>query len=117
MNVEGQNQLEKLKKNTDFRRVYKYGKSYTDPALVVYVIKNRAGFCRIGFTASNKIGNAVQRNRARRVLKAAFDMIQKDFSDNFDIIIVARTKTIFKKSTEIYPVLNSILEKSGVIKN
>lgn len=93
------------------------GRSYTDPALVIYVVKNRAGLCRIGITASKKIGNAVQRNRARRVIREAFRMIKEPVSDRYDIVFVARTKTVYKKSTEIYPIMLEMLKKSGVIKS
>ena len=61
--------IQTLKTNSDFRRAYLRGKSYTNPALVSYVVKNNAGLCRIGITTSKKIGNAVQRNRARRVIR------------------------------------------------
>jgi ribonuclease P protein component len=89
-----------LKTNSDFRRTYARGKAYTNPALVTYVLKNRAGICRMGITASKKIGNAVERNRARRVIRAAAEMLPTP-SRGYDIVFVARTKTIYKKSTEI----------------
>lgn len=104
-----------LKTNSDFRRAYMRGKSYTNPALVTYVIKNRAGLCRIGITASKKIGNAVQRNRARRVIREAFRMIDIPIKGNYDIVFVARTKTVFKKSTDIYPIMISSLSQAGLI--
>ena len=104
-----------LKTNSDFRRAYMRGKSYTNPALVTYVIKNRAGLCRIGITASKKIGNAVERNRARRVIREAFRMIDKPLKGHYDIVFVARTKTVFKKSTDIYAVMVSQLAQAGLI--
>lgn len=91
------------------------GKSYTNPALVVYLVKNRAGICRIGITTSKKIGNAVQRNRARRVIREAFRQIDVPFKSNYDIVFVARTKTVYKKSTDIYNVMLSLLSQAGVI--
>lgn len=91
------------------------GKSYTNPALVAYVIKNRAGLCRVGITASKKIGNAVQRNRARRVIKEAFRLIDLPVSGNFDIVFVARTKTLYKKSTEIQEIMLSMLKEAGIV--
>ncbi len=106
---------EALKTNTDFRRAYTRGKSYTNPALVAYVIKNRAGLCRVGITASKKIGNAVQRNRARRVIKEAFRLIEFPILGNFDIVFVARSKTVYKKSTEIYGIMLDMLKKAGII--
>ena len=104
-----------IKTNSDFRRAYMRGKSYTNPALVTYVIKNRAGICRMGITASKKIGNAVERNRARRVIRESFRMIDKPIKGNYDIVFVARTKTVFKKSTDIYNVMIATLTQAGLI--
>lgn len=106
-----------LKTNSDFRRAYMRGKSYTNPALVTYVIKNRAGLCRIGITTSKKIGNAVQRNRARRVIREAFRQIDIPLKGNYDIVFVARTKTVYKKSTDIRKVMLSTLSQAGIIEN
>lgn len=103
-----------LNTNSDFRRVYARGKVYTNPALVSYVLKNRAGICRIGITASKKIGNAVQRNRARRVIRAATEMLPQ-VNGGYDIVFVARTKTIRKKCTEILPIMEQQLRSAGVI--
>ena len=60
-----------LNKNRDFVRIYARGKSYVHPHLVLYVAKNRLGRPRVGLTATKKVGGAVQRNRARRVMRAA----------------------------------------------
>ena len=109
--------VETLKTNSDFRRAYARGKSYTNPALVMYVRKNRAGSCRIGITASKKIGNAVQRNRARRVIREAFRQVNLPLKGNYDVVFVARTKTVYKKSTDIYNVMLPMLLEAGVVKN
>ena len=103
--------------NCDFRRAYARGKAFTHPALVTYVIRNRAGICRIGITASKKIGNAVQRNRARRVIRAAYLAIPGELSGGYDIVFVARTRTVRKKSTELTPVIEKHLRSAGVIRN
>ena len=103
--------------NCDFRRAYTRGKVYTHPALVTYVRKNRAGICRVGITASKKIGNAVQRNRARRVIRAALLSLDAQIEGNYDFVFVARTRTVRKKSTEIAPVMLKHLRSAGVVKN
>ena len=105
-----------LKCNTDFRRLYNRGKTVTDPALVIYYSKNRAGICRIGITTSKKIGNAVQRNRARRVIRAAY-LSLGELQGGYDIVFVARTKTVFKKSTEIGAVMRNQLTSAGIIRD
>ena len=106
-----------LKENTDFVRIYHRGKSIANPALVVYSMKNSAGVCRVGITASKKIGNAVERNRSRRVIRAAYQSVFKKYKiQNRDIVFVARGKTKFSKSTAIEKVMENALKELGVIK-
>lgn len=96
-----------LNQNSDFRRLYYRGKSLSSPELVTYALKNRLGKNRIGITVSKKIGNAVTRNRARRVIAAAFRMQGDKIPQGYDICFVARTKTPFCKSQRI----EAIMEK------
>lgn len=104
-----------LNQNKDFRRLYGRGKCFASPALVTYVAKNRKGFCRVGITASKKIGNAVQRNRARRVIMAAWRAALPDTTGGFDIVFVARARTRLLSSTEVYRVMLSHLTKARCI--
>ena len=104
-----------LKENCDFRRLYGKGKSFQSPALVSYVMKNRAGICRIGITTSKKIGNAVERNRSRRVIRAAYREIEEKINGNYDIVFVARSRTKYQKSTQIAQIMLSQLKKAGVV--
>ena len=79
------------------------------------VIKNRAGVCRVGITTGKKIGGAVQRNRARRVIRAAFSAFAEDVRPGCDLIFIARTRTGFLKSTELVPVMGRLLTKAGLL--
>ena len=58
--------------------------------VVLYVNKNRAGHTRVGLTASKKVGNAVTRNRARRVMRAALSEVLRGDVGRYDIVLVAR---------------------------
>ena len=104
-----------LNRNGDFLRLYHRGKSYTNPALVVYVQKNRAGICRIGITVSKKLGNAVCRNRCKRVIRAAYAALEPSVRGNYDFVFVARSKTKDLKSTEIQYIMQKLLQKAGAI--
>ena len=104
-----------IKSNCDFRRIYGKGKSFQGPALVSYVLKNRAGICRIGITTSKKIGNAVERNRSRRVIRAAYSMIEDKIYGNYDFVFVARSKTKYIKSTKLAEMMLLQLTEAGVI--
>ena len=61
-----------IKKNRDFTRMYRRAKTKTGPLLVTYSARNRLGHNRIGITASKRVGDAVRRNRAKRVIRAAY---------------------------------------------
>ena len=104
-----------LKNNPDFRRLYNRGISITNPALVIYYSKNRAGICRIGITTSKKIGNAVERNRSRRLLKEAFRSVCPQVIPQYDIVIVARSKTKYVKSTRLAEIMLEIFRDQGML--
>ncbi len=105
-----------MNRNTDFRRLYMRGKSFTHPALVTYVMRNRAGICRLGITTSKKTGNAVSRNRSRRVIRAAFYALSGEISGQWDIVCVARSRTKWVKSTELEKIMRKQLMAAGVIR-
>ena len=107
-----------LKRNTDFRRLYTRGTSYANPALVTYFMKNRAGICRIGITTSKKIGNAVERNKSRRLIRAAFQNVYKEYGEylqGYDFVFVARGRTRYKKSYDLEQVMVKHLKKGNII--
>ncbi|MBO5089635.1 MAG: ribonuclease P protein component [Clostridia bacterium] len=107
----------KLKENRDFRRAYNRGKAYVTPFAVVYVNKNRTGDIRLGITAGKKIGKAVQRNRAKRVITAAFRSVMPKIRDGLDFVIVARTRILNVKSTELALIFEKTLKTAGALKN
>ena len=83
-----------IKLNKEFRRAYYRGKSFTTPLVTIYAFRTRRLDSRLGLTASKKIGKAVQRNRARRVMKEAYRLLEDRFPKGYDYVLVARTKTI-----------------------
>ena len=65
-----------LTENHEYKRVYARGKSAVRPALVLYCLRNKkVKQARVGITASKKIGNAVKRNRARRLLRESIRVL------------------------------------------
>ena len=97
-------------RNNDFRRIYARGKSYVSPLVVVYALKNRTKNVRVGITTSKKVGNAVQRNRSRRVIREAFRALAPRVRPGFDLVLVARAAVA-------YPVLpqRHLPQKAGYV--
>lgn len=104
-----------LKLNSDFKRAYWRGKVQTHSALVTYALKNRSGFCRVGITTGKKIGSAVERNRCRRIIKAAYRSLAPRCSGGWDLVFVARERTKQMKSTQLEAVMFRQLAAAGVI--
>ena len=83
-----------LKENHEFRRLYHRGTSTAGRHLVLYCRKNRLGHNRLGVTVSVKLGHAVVRNRARRRLREVFRLNSGRLRQGYDIILVARGRTL-----------------------
>jgi len=111
-----------LKLNKEFKRAYFQGKYKAHPLLVTYFIKNRNRQTRIGITTSKKIGCAVERNRARRIIKQAFIEIKKEsnekkdkleemvFSKSYDFVFVARGETPKSTTLKVKSVMKKQIE-------
>jgi len=84
-----------LKHNYEFRRLYRSGKSTVDAYIAVYYKKYRKSGNRLGITATKKIGCAVERNRARRLIREAYRLCEDEFPTGLDIVVVARRKAVF----------------------
>lgn len=106
-----------LKENKDFHRLYNKGKSQISPVLVTYILKNRNDNLRYGITTGKKIGNAVKRNRARRVIRAAFKECAPHLKSGYDIVFVARGKTPFVKSTQLKSTMEYQFKKAKIYKD
>ncbi len=90
-----------IKKNRDFTRLYRRGKTAVAGVLVTYAGRNRTGETRIGITATKKVGGAVERNRAKRLIRAAYSSLEDSVPSGWDFIFVARTRTTAAKMQEV----------------
>lgn len=104
-----------LKENRDFLRLYRKGKTFVGQTLVTYVLKNRSNEKRYGITTSKKIGKAVQRNRARRVIRSSLYSLYSNIIPGYDIVFVARGKTPYVKSSVVEKEMKEHLKKAKVL--
>lgn len=100
-----------LTTNADFKRAYYQGKSFVTPYFVLYVRKNRTNDVRVGITVSKKLGHAVKRNRAKRVLRVAARECFSHFETGNNYVFVARNRILKAKSTEVANELKRIFVK------
>ena len=81
---------ESLKKNRDFQKVYRLGKSYANKYLVMYILENHTERNRIGISVSKKVGNSIVRHRVTRVIREVMRLHWGEIKSGYDIVIVAR---------------------------
>lgn len=86
------NRFPSIKKNEEFRRIYRSGKSCANDSLIMYVLKQEDNTenKRIGISASKKIGNSVVRHRIARVLRECFRLHRDELKSGYDIVVIAR---------------------------
>lgn len=106
-----------LKRNGEFSRAYAKGKGYVNPFVVTYVFKRKKGSMRLGITTSKKIGGAVQRNRARRIIRAAFAALPVDTTRPVDVVFVARGATTRIKMQQVQKAMANQLGAAGLLKS
>ena len=104
-----------LKENKDFRRLYYRGKNKASSCVVTYASRSNRGVNRIGITTSKKIGNAVERNRSRRVIRAAYRELEPRINGNWDFVFVARSKTCKVKTQQVFDEMQAHFKMLGVI--
>ncbi|MCM1241256.1 MAG: ribonuclease P protein component [Roseburia sp.] len=92
---------ESLKKNNDFKYVYKNGKSQANKFLVMYVLENNEGKNRLGISASKKVGNSVIRHRFTRLVRESYRLHENIFNSGLDIVVVARKNAALANYHEI----------------
>ena len=81
-----------LRKRAQFQNVYEHGETKVDRYLVVRLLANDLEISRIGFSVSKRVGNAVVRNRVRRLLKEIIRDIP--FKTGFDIVVIVRVNAV-----------------------
>jgi len=107
---------ESLKKNHQFRFVYKYGKSYANKYLVMYKKENGTESNRIGISVSKKVGNSVVRHRVTRLVRESYRLHENIFNSGLDIVIVARPCAASASYEEIESALLHLSKLHEIIK-
>lgn len=81
---------EHIRRGKDFRRVYDRRRSASDRWLLVYACENGLPHARLGLSVSRKVGNAVRRNRLRRLYREAFRLTRAAMPTGYDLVLIPR---------------------------
>jgi ribonuclease P protein component len=105
-----------LRDKRDFDRLYKKGVKVHGRHLVVIFAKNGRGHNRRAFLASKKVGKAVARNRARRLMKESHRSLAPRLKTGYDILFIARNTIVGAGCPEVAKTMKTSLKKGGLLK-
>lgn len=105
-----------LKKNRQFQQIYHRGRSYSNRYMVLYVFSGQDGKNKVGFAAGKRLGNAVTRNRVKRLLREAYRLQQKKIKKGTHVLLVGRKAMIGVKYEVVENAFQEIFRKAHLFK-
>ena len=105
----------RLTRSTDFKRVRHFGKSYAHPLVVLYALKSDQAGVRVGVSAGLAVGNAVKRNRAKRLLRAAMNELLPQTAPGSNLLLIARSPLPESDIQQTRAALSNLLKRAGVL--
>ncbi|MDR0222488.1 MAG: ribonuclease P protein component [Oscillospiraceae bacterium] len=104
-----------VRKNREFQFLFQKGNNFVTYAFACYHRANNRRVNRLGIVASKKVGGAVKRNRAKRVIREAFRLAEPELraktEKRFDFVFVARGKTPYVKSTAVCGLMKNFMDR------
>ncbi len=107
----------RLRRSEDFRRVWKEGRSWAHPLFIIWAAPHERYEPRIGIVASKKVGKAVQRNRARRLLREAARLLYPRIEEGWDIVLVARAPLAQAPFSDVKKAMMELLAEAGLLRS
>ncbi len=106
--------VERLRSSDDFSAVYQAGRSWTLPGAALYVRPNGRAISRVGFVAGKRIGSAVNRNRAKRILREAFRLCVAGNPPpgGVDLVFIARRGLLAMGWEDARGTVDALLDKA-----
>lgn len=106
-----------LRRKSDFSAIYNRGKSVGEKYIVLFYKKNNIGYSRKAFLSSKKVGKAVVRNRARRLMKESVRQLEGSFPEGYDYIFIARNTIVNLKCADVKKSIETALKRTGLSKS
>lgn len=101
----------KIRKRSDFQAVYEKGKRIHLKSFIVLLSRNDKGTARFGITVSKKVGNAVRRNRIKRLVREFFRLNRDRIPESTDVVIIARKDLSLTRYRDVASELGQVLKQ------
>lgn len=88
-----------LKKNYEFKNILTRGKYFGGKNIEIFVVSNDIAINMLGIAISKKIGNSVNRNKIKRLIKENYRLIEKDINLGYNLVILWKKKVSKEQAT------------------
>ena len=105
----------RLRHTAEISAVRQKGKHWHHPLATLYVLANQRQQTRFAFVAGRRVGKAVQRNRAKRLLREATRHCLNQIAPGWDCMIVARDKTAQANYEEGFAAAVQLLQRAHLL--
>ncbi len=102
--------IQKLKKSNEFRYVFSTGNRKVGKYVILYMLHLEQNNNRVGIVTKKNIGNAVQRNKVKRILREIWRTRCNQLISGYDIIILARKKIVQTQYKDIETELVKLIQ-------
>jgi ribonuclease P protein component len=107
---------ESLRRRKDFQRLYEHGSSFRSRSLVLIFERSDGRPFRVGVVASRKVGNAVERNRAKRWLREAHRHARENSHlEGVHLVLIARRASPSAGYHQIRDEVSRLYEHAGLL--
>ena len=104
-----------MTRSEDLKRVRRSGRSYAHPLLVLYFLHSDEPGVQVGVSAGLAVGNAVRRNRAKRLIRAAMrDLLPRTLQGS-QLVIIARSSLSEATFLETREALTGLMDRAGLL--
>ncbi len=100
-----------------FKETYDQGRRWVGRCMVLWIRSGEGASLRLGVVTSRKVGNAVQRARARRLLREAYRRNRYRFSGEHDVVLVARAGILQAPWMDLVAELLELARRAGLVKS
>jgi ribonuclease P protein component len=105
----------RLRHSDDFARLRQAGRAYRHPMLVLNSDANTLSHNRYGFITAKSLGNAVTRNRARRLLREVVRILHPRLRVGYDLVLVARSEIVGQPFVVVQRIVEELCRRAGLV--